>query len=161
MESWKSISEWYDVSDCGRVRSWHNNRWGRRRSPFILNPDLKAAHGYPRVNISGDAKLVHHLVLEAFIGPRPPGMEGAHRNGNKRDNRIENLYWATPKQNGEDNARLGVSKGELHDMAKLTDDAVRYIRASGMRRDVLADMFKVSKTTIQRVLSGRGWTHVQ
>lgn len=161
IESWKSLNEWYDVSDMGRVRSWHNNRWGRRREPRILSPDLKAAHGYPRVNIDREARLIHHLILETFIGPRYPGYEGAHRNGNKQDNRIENLYWATPKQNGEDNARLGVSKGELHGMAKLTEEDVRAIRASDQRHAVLATRFGVSKTNISIVRSRKGWSHVQ
>lgn len=53
---------------------------------------------------------VHRLVLEAFIGPRPPGMYGCHNNGNPTDNRLRNLRWATPRENVADMHRHGTSR---------------------------------------------------
>ncbi len=42
---------------------------------------------------------VHHLVAEAFIGPRPPGMVVCHNNGDPLDNRVENLRYDTQANN--------------------------------------------------------------
>lgn len=54
-------------------------------------------HGYRRVQMPGTRKLrmEHVLVWEAHYGPVPPGKELHHRNGNKLDNRIENLQLVT------------------------------------------------------------------
>jgi DNA-binding CsgD family transcriptional regulator len=51
--------------------------------------------------------LVHRVVLEAFIGPCPPGLQCRHLNGNPADNRLDNLCWGTPAQNTEDKRRHG------------------------------------------------------
>lgn len=42
---------------------------------------------------------VHHLILEAFVGPRPPGHVACHKNDNGFDNRLSNLYWGTSEDN--------------------------------------------------------------
>lgn len=59
--------------------------------------------GYPGVKLSLNGKktghLVHRLMLEAFVGPCPPGLEGCHRNDVSTDNRIENLRWDTRSAN--------------------------------------------------------------
>lgn len=44
-------------------------------------------------------RLVHQLVLEAFIGPRPAGMMACHNDGNPANNRVENLRWDTQSSN--------------------------------------------------------------
>lgn len=47
------------------------------------------------------------IVCETFHGPRPPGQQAAHNNGDKLDNRAANLRWATPSGNALDKARHG------------------------------------------------------
>lgn len=47
-------------------------------------------------------KKVHHLVLEAFHGPRPTGLHGCHNNGDPLDNRAGNLRWDTQSGNMRD-----------------------------------------------------------
>jgi hypothetical protein len=51
--------------------------------------------------------MVHQLVLEAFVGPRPRGMESCHNNGNQTDNRLVNLRWDTKSENNLDRVRHG------------------------------------------------------
>ncbi|MDE2095631.1 MAG: HNH endonuclease [Patescibacteria group bacterium] len=83
------------------------------------------------VDGSGNKKysLVHRLVLEAFIGPCPPGMECRHLNGNRSDNRLENLCWGTRIENVEDKRKHGtILRGEMNPNAKLTADTVIQIR---------------------------------
>lgn len=68
----------------------------------------RRASGYYVVSIDRRQWKVHVLVLTVWVGPRPPGMQCRHLDGNKSNNRLENLVWGTPKENGEDNVRLGV-----------------------------------------------------
>lgn len=68
-----------------------------------------STRGYPRVNITppegGSYKTfsVHKLVLTAFVGPCPEGMECRHLNGIKTDCRLKNLEWGTQEENVQDN----------------------------------------------------------
>lgn len=52
-------------------------------------------------------RYVHQLVLEAFVGPRPEGMEACHWNDVCTDNRLENLRWDTTSANRHDQVRNG------------------------------------------------------
>lgn len=117
-ERWLPVPGWdgYEVSDIGRVRSWWV-RWGRsgRRAnrPTLLSPSMRG--GYPRVPLCGKEggrsrhreAFVHHLVLEAFIGPRPEGMICRHLDDDRGNARLDNLCWGTHAENVADMQRLG------------------------------------------------------
>jgi uncharacterized lipoprotein YmbA len=88
--------------------------------------------GYFSVNLSRAKKVtVHRLVCEAFHGPAPKGKnQVAHYDGDKQNNRAENLRWADFLDNRADGRRLGeIYLSERHWKAKLTADDVRAIRA--------------------------------
>lgn len=112
-EIWKPALGWeglYEVSDQGRVRSVDRiDCSGKRRRGRILKPGDKS--GYLAVNLScnGRSRLtsVHVLVLEAFVGPRPPGMVSCHGVGGAHDNRPTNLRWDTCAENNRDVVRHG------------------------------------------------------
>lgn len=77
-----------------------------------MSPARGNQHGHVFVKLRDGGREtrrgVHILVLEAFVGPRPEGHWGLHRNDVPDDNRVENLYWGTPGQNGADSvANLG------------------------------------------------------
>ena len=55
----------------------------------------------------GGTKYIHRLVLEAFVGPCPEGMETCHNNGVRTDNRLENLRWDTSSANNDDIVKHG------------------------------------------------------
>jgi HNH endonuclease len=52
---------------------------------------------------------LHSLVLECFVGPRPPGMECRHLDGNPSNNALENLAWGTRSENRADQVRHGTA----------------------------------------------------
>jgi hypothetical protein len=107
---------YYEVSDLGRVRSFDrliiDKRGYRRFHPGrILRAGLNTV-GYAQVNLClpnqpQSIRLVHHLVLDAFIGPRPVKMERCHNNGISSDNRLVNLRYDTSSENGRDIVKHG------------------------------------------------------
>lgn len=105
MIEWKPVKDYeglYEVSSDGRVRSLDRlDRLGRKVAGRIRRHSL-AGRGYPHMPLHKDqkqtGKYIHRLVAEAFLGPRE-GMEVNHINGDKTDNRVENLEWVTPSQN--------------------------------------------------------------
>ncbi len=67
--------------------------------------------GYSLVRLRHGGRFVwrriHRLVLTAFVGSCPPGMEARHLNDVKADNRLSNLCWGTKKENAADAIRNG------------------------------------------------------
>lgn len=114
LEEWRDIPGWqgYRVSNRGNVECCRKIRkrgdpGGWRRKTLTVN-----THGYYQVAVCcGDANkanlIVHRLVARVFIGPRPDGMQVAHGDGNKLNNDIRNLRYATPKENNADKAEHG------------------------------------------------------
>ena len=110
MEEWRPVvghEGAYEVSNMGRVRSIpHVVRvvpFGRaettRVSPGrILRPGPNLT-GHVTVAIGRKSRLVHALVAEAFLGPRPQGKEVLHLNHKPSDNRLENLRYGTRSEN--------------------------------------------------------------
>ena len=114
----------YEVSNLGRVRSIDRvitNKTGVRKTlrGRVLIPSPKKS-GHLSVGLWIDGKehrrQVHRLVLEAFTGPRPAGLEACHRNGIPTDNRAVNLRWDTHSENALDVVR----HGKHHHSAKAT-----------------------------------------
>ena len=97
-ETWKPIQGYpnYVVSQKGRVKNIKNDL-------VLKHHKSKRGGFYAFVNLykNGARKnvLVHKLVSEIFIGPRPKGMEVHHRNGNRMDPDVTNLEYVTHKQN--------------------------------------------------------------
>lgn len=133
------------------------------------------ASGYRQFKLrdrDGTARHVraNRLVSEAFHGPAPtPRHHSAHKNGDRLDNREENLYWATPRQNKRDAFRhgtavFGPTVVNQHGPAKITVDAVLDIRAdyTGARGELImfAKRYGVGTTCIKNIVAGRTWRHV-
>lgn len=113
-EIWKPIPGYegqYEVSDQGRVRSLDRTlttKLGikKHRKGQMLGYTLNSM-GYPRVWIGDKKKLLHALVLEAFVGPRPPNHVTRHLDGNPLNPRLDNLAWGTQSENLLDKQRHG------------------------------------------------------
>lgn len=118
-----SDEEWADVTRApGRLWvSTHGRVWSRKGlvrpsiSPHV-NTTLKngewvarSGGGYVMVHVPHTEKScgVHILVAEAFLGPRPakPKHLVCHRDDDKLNNRLANLYWGTHADNARDAAR--------------------------------------------------------
>lgn len=105
----------YSVSDHGRVRS-EERLVGARSNSFRRIPEriLQATFngaGYLHVGLHRDAARrsyrVHCLVMSAFVGPVPPGLEILHHDDIKTNNHLENLRYGTRSENLFDRVRNG------------------------------------------------------
>jgi len=125
--------------------------------------------GYRQVSpcVSGvpAKKTVHALVLLTWVGPRPDGMECRHLNGNRIDNRVENLRWGSRAENLQDRETHGtVAVGESNGLAKLTESEVRVIRDLIRVKVAIAEiarLYGVGTTTVWNIAHGRTWSHVK
>ncbi|QDV36402.1 HNH endonuclease [Tautonia plasticadhaerens] len=108
--------------------------------------------------------MVHHLVLEAFVCPRPPDRVCCHNDGNASNNRIENLRWDTHLSNTLDKAKHGTQpRGEAMSTAKLKEWQVLEIRrlhSEGVSVPRLAKEYGVRPGTIRKVVKRQSWTHL-
>lgn len=105
---------------------------------------------------------VNRLVLLAFKGPPPAGMEGCHNDGNHRNNKLANLRWDTHSGNERDKERHGTGNhGERNRSAKLTIDQVREIRqlyASGeYSYSQLARIYGITVGTTHSLVNRNTW----
>ena len=120
-ESWRPVRGFeghYEVSDFGRVRSlprYVTDRRGRRRPVHerVLRQSDNGG-GYQQVVLALAGRrhsiTVHRLVLEAFVGPCPPGLEAWHNNGDQKNNHVTNLRWDTHAENNRDRFRHGTAR---------------------------------------------------
>ena len=118
IEQWFPIQNYEDrymVSSEGRVATLINTRGVLLKEPKIKKQTVTNC-GYAAVSLSrgGETKvfLVHHLVLNAFVGERLFGQETRHLDGNRLNNKAENLCWGSSQDNSDDRKKVG-SKAKL------------------------------------------------
>ncbi len=149
--------------------------WTRKNGAYGLLPTWRPmrlmtnASGHLLLELSYNGKrkmrLVHRLVLEAFVGLCPLGMESRHLNGNPKDNRLSNIKWDTRSENTKDRTRLntGGDYGDRHHNAVLTAAIVLELRrrvAAGETCSQLARELGIRSNTIYLAVSGRSWSYL-
>lgn len=164
-ERWKRVKgfEDYLISNFGNVQSKRKN--GSLR-PLKIKLETT---GYSRVTLYNDNCLktffVHRLVATAFL-PNSDLPQVNHKDGDKTNNRPENLEWCSVKENNNHAIRNGLRvmrKGENVPTALLKADdihTIRLLRTLGLTHQDISEKFKVSRRTIGKVLSGETWKHL-
>lgn len=159
MEEWKNVvgfEELYEVSNHGQIRTKKTNKI---KKPTYSKQEKRFYVGLWKNNKIKICKP-HRLVLEAFIGQCPQGMEGCHNDGNSINNHISNLRWDTPKNNHADKIKHGTTnRGERCGTAKLTLEQVRAIRKDDRLQRIIAKEYQVQQSLISRIKNGVRWQH--
>lgn len=159
MESWKAIPEWegqYEASTFGNIRSldrispYSDGRIGHLKG--VPLKQTESSPGYYRVSIGRTKCLVHRIIATTFITkPTEYRMTVNHKNGNKLDNRLENLEWATFEENNSHARETGLCNqhAENCNLTKYgtqTIEALRRVHAKYKPTyDELSKLFEMSK----------------
>lgn len=160
----------YYATEDGRI--WSQWKQGHRELGSVwreVKTQTKRGARYLEAHIgpAGQQKTVsvHRLVVYAFLGPIPEGMEVNHLDGNPRNNALDNLVVVTPQENEAHAQANGLKpRGEGHGRAIYTEAQIRAMKqdaaAGGMTQKQLAEVHGIKLPTVQAILSGRQWTHV-
>lgn len=158
-EIWKEASiKGYYVSNLGRIKG---------RSGKIMKLQKKERdkeNSYLHIGtVDGKILQIHREVALAFI-PNPENKSDVnHINGNKFDNRVENLEWNTRKENMQHAFKTGLAKmkkGFESPYHRLTEEQVEYIRKNYIKGDknfgsrALGRKFGITHSRILDVVNG-------
>lgn len=159
-EVWRDVlgfEDSYQVSNMGRVRSKdrivrHNCGGdkmvsGKIMSQLLTRNNRKQVHLYK--NGKRTVCLVHRLVLGAFVGECPEGMEVRHLNSVSTDNRLCNLAYGTHSENVIDTINLGRNSRQRLDPQKVME--IREKASNGAKTRDLASEYGVSTRAISKI----------
>jgi hypothetical protein len=171
LETWAPIPSYpgYEASNFGQIRSWcwTINRRHREMAEFPKRKTVRInENGYCIVGIGHRiSRRVHVLVAEAFIGAKPYKMDVNHIDGNKQNNRVDNLEYLSRSDNHRHAFKLGLAKspftgvhGDAHRNTKISDADVKLLReqfSNGVSRRALATQYGISYYTVWDITTGR------
>ncbi len=167
MEEWKPIKGYedrYAISNLGRIKVLKP----RYRDKVILRT-FSDGFGYLHCDLSNPRKTVkvHRLVAEAFI-PNPDNKPTVnHIDGDKTNNRVDNLEWNTVHENNLHANMMGLAGGVRHNKSKFTKEQVIFIRNVYKPYDKflgakpLSKVFEVNEVTIKKIASNRTYRYLR
>lgn len=155
-EVWKDVIGYprYQASTSGRVKG-----------PRGITSGSLTVHGYYRTTATGKEVKMHRMVALAFHG-EPQGERNCvnHIDGDKANNRPENLEWCSIQENLRHNyevigrtARHGLDDGFL---TEDTVKAIRILKQAGMNGRQIARAVSRKYNTVMSVISGKSWSHI-
>lgn len=171
IEVWRGVDSLdgkIEVSSFGRARrlerkfTYKDGRTGTL--PAGLLKGSLMSNGYHQVSFGEKKLLMHRLVAEAFLGAESESFAYQtvnHKNGDKLDNRPENLEWATYTRNNTHARDTGLNDqhGENTNLSKFSNQLVSaMLKVRDEFRPTnakLADLFGMSETTIRDIISGK------
>ena len=166
-EVWTPLFEYegyYMVSNFGEVKSVERKINNKIYKSHVLK--LKDIRGYKNVGLSRDGKVktkqVHRLVMLSFnYNSDYKELQVNHIDGNKGNNKLDNLEWVTPSENQKHSYKMGLQRqdGEMNNASKLTWDNVDEIRNkySNLSETKTAKIFGVSRSLIGLVRRKEIW----
>lgn len=169
-EEWRDVNGWnrYSVSNMGRIR-WSKivtTKRSKHNGLFMAHilSQQKTIHGYLSVGLKAKGnkrvvKMIHILVADAFIENSMNKRTVNHIDGNKQNNFLKNLEWATHGENHFHAYENGLREhGEKHCAAKVKDLDIPRIfemRESGMLMREIAEIVGCGRRHVGRILNGK------
>lgn len=158
MEEWKDLLEHnnYEISNYGNIKN--------KTTRHILKPQIKSGgYAYIGLRIDGTKKhySLHRLVVKYFVSGEKEYFEVNHIDGNKLNNRFDNLEWISHKENMKHAHDSGLNNKFTRN-SKLTETQVLEIFNSRSLKGAvqLAKEYNVNVTTIRDIINRKSWTHI-
>ena len=178
-EIWRSVKGYeglYEISNLGNFRGLPRKLTQKNGHPYyVTGKDIKGCispvTGYRVVSLSDSEtkklKSIHRLVAIAFI-PNPLNKpEVNHIDGNKLNNRVDNLEWVTSSENQIHAHKIGLQPemfGEGHPNSKLTETDVLKIREeykNGKLQREIAEEFGICRQNVSDIVNFKLWKRVK
>ena len=149
----------YSADIFGRI-THHPDHKAPRALPVRLD-----GRGYACVNmrVGGQriTRKVHHLVAEAFMGPTPAGCHIDHLDGDRLNNRLENLRFRPAGENSAGGRKT--SRAGVRPLTEQQKNAVDVLTQAGWRTSDIAIALGIGCTTVRRLKrqpspTNRSWT---
>ena len=171
VEEWRNIPGYsgYMVSNNGKIKSMNYNNTKKEK---IMDPSPWG--GYYKVRIPGDNGVyknfqIHRIVASVFLGDSD--LEVNHKDGNKLNNKLDNLEYCTRSENQKHAYKIGLKKaisGSDHYKTKFSDYQVKeirdYVKEHGRLKNTkkLALKYGVSNSTLYYVAARKNncWPHI-
>jgi hypothetical protein len=138
------------------------------RDGKLIKTQFQKKGGYEykvmKINNIRTSVYIHRMIAETYI-PNPENKpEVNHWDGNTKNNIISNLFWATSSENKIHKTRI-LKRGikENHNMVKLTEDDVQWIRNYYIPNDrkfgmnALAKKFNITPSNIHKIIHNKTW----
>lgn len=170
--------DYYQVSTSGGIRSkdrkvLSKNQFGAyemlRKGKVLKVTKTKQGYGEVKLtNSEGSCSTykIHRIIASAFIPNPLEKSQVNHIDGNKLNNRVDNLEWATPSENTQHAYDTGLicRKGSKQSSSVLKECDIPFIRLwveYGYRYKDIAEAFGVGSTSIGNIMTKVAWSHVE
>lgn len=149
----------YQVSSIGSVKRPRMGDYSCKEKE--LKPSQNSS-GYLFVNIKGKSTNIHRLVAEAFLTPTEGRTFVNHKDGDRLNNKVDNLEWCSQSENVTHALNDGLwdlVKGQNHYSATVSDsdkqECLSLYATGKYTQKQLASRFGVARTTISGWVTGR------
>lgn len=170
-EIWKTIPSLeghYEASSLGRIRRIKQGS-GTHAGKILACGSRIGQGAYPAFTSSANKvqtkRSVHRAVCEAFHGFPKDGQECNHIDGNKNNNRPENLEWCSHNENQKHAAKHGLMPtGTRNGGSRLTAEKVRNIRSmlrEGMTTGDISRTLGTNQQAIWAISAGKTWKYIE
>ena len=170
-EEWRDINDFdgYEVSSFGNVRGKDRLRKGKHGLRLTNGQPMKQVFnkkGYPEVRLRKEGthtRLVHRLVAKAFVSNHDNKSQVNHIDGNKLNNRADNLEWVNNSENQLHAYKLRLQPsraGEGNSRATLTDKRVTILKElynSGKTTKEVSEIMGINLSIVRHIIYGQSW----
>jgi len=153
-EVWRRIKghDMYEISNIGRVKSF------KLKHPYLMKINIKE---YSSIIIDKITYNVHRLVAINFIDNLDLNKNIVnHINGDKNDNRVENLEWVTYSENTKryiDSDKNKTKSGSNLNYSKINEeDAINIYNMEGRHIDI-GKIYNISRQSVTSIKNKRSW----